>query len=227
VKVAAALGLVTLWLLTVGAAVKPPKQSPPPPPPTSAPPPPAPAPAPAGALTPQLNLDPAAGPPATLFTVGGSQFPGNQTITIFWDTRDHLVATARTDPAGKFQVQLAAPEADVGLHTVCVIEGTSPCADFKLQEKPPPAPSESPSPSPVSSLAPRAASRSSAGAGRPLLLDAPFLLFPLLLLLGSAGAAAYWLWVRREVEPALPGAHVRHRSPVPMDKPPDLPRARD
>ena len=236
------LTLPAIWLLSVAANPVPPIPTISPtanPTPTAAPTPtatPTPVPTPTPS-TGQVNLQPAFGPPATTITVSGTSFRAGEQVTLYWDAPDKGFGQAVADGQGNFKLDVAAPAGDPGAHSVCVAElNPGPrCAGFQLQAAPAATPSAGTSPSAIPTPSP-----SSAPAGTPhqsdsnrqvsaisVLLQPPFVFFPLLLVLAALGGAGYWIWTgTRQRRPApVAAARVTHRSAHPPGTDPAPPAA--
>ena len=217
--------LPAAWLLTVAATSSSPS-------PTNAPPSPRATPTATPAPTPtpsvgQVSLDPTLGPPGGKITVSGSSFRPGEQVNLFWDSADKGLGSATADGQGNFKVDVGAQGGDPGTsHLVCADEkNPGPrCANFVLTAAATPTPTVPPTPLPTSqptaaggaSAAPTAAP---APESRPVsavsvLLEPPFVFFPLLLVLAALGGAGFWIWSgTRVARPApVPAARVVHRS---------------
>ena len=224
------LVLPAAWLLTIAPAPATSAATSPPATPT-----PAPTPTPVPTPTPsvgQVSLDPALGAPGGKITVSGSSFRAGEAITIFWDAPDKQIGAGVADGQGNFKIDVAAQGGDPGSsHSVCVLEqNPGPrCANFVLT-------APTPAPTPVPSAAPTAASTPAPTAGgaspaptlAPLpqsqqvsavsvLLEPPFVFFPLLLVLAALGGAGYWIWsgTRMPRRAPAPAARVVHHAAHP------------
>lgn len=171
-----------------------------------------------------LSLDPTFGPPGTKLTVSGSAFQPNQAVQLYFDAPANALPAATADASGSFKVQVDAPDAAIGPHTICSPQAgaNTPCASFRLEPKPSPSPSATPSPSPTPagtappstppSAAPTPDAPETTAVG--LLTRPPFVFFPILLIVGALLSVAWILWGRRA--PAPPArATVRHASTPP------------
>jgi nitrate reductase NapE component len=220
------------WLLTVAAA---PVASPTPTPtPTStSTPTPVPTPTPTPNSSGQVSLSPSLGPPGTTITVQGTAFRPNEQTSIYWDSISNSFGTVTADGQGTFKVDVKAPAGDVGQHAVCAVEPNQICALFKLEAAPTPTPSPSPSDSPTpaasatpaTSASPTVISNTPAGSAHPSavssLLQPPFVIFPILVVLALLGGCGYWIWLGSRPRPRTVPATVVHRSVHPT--PPAVP----
>ena len=188
----------------------------------------------------QLSLDPALGPPGGKITVSGSSFLAGEQVNLYWDSADKVVGSATADGQGSFKVDIAAQGGDPGSgHAVCADEkNPGPrCANFVLTAAPTPTPSapSTPAQTPLPSAQPSAGGASPAPtvAAAPeshpvsavsVLLEPPFVFFPLLLVLAALGGAAYWIWSGTKLaRPApVPAARVVHRSAHPPGTDPEM-----
>jgi len=229
------LTLPGLWLLTVAAAPSiPPVTTPTP---TSTP---APTPTPVPTPTPsvgQVNLAPSFGPAGSTVTVTGSAFRPGEQITLFWDTPDKGLGATTADGQGNFKTDVTAQAGDPGSsHSICADEkNPGPrCAVFRLEAAATPTPAATPeatavpTPAAVVPTASPSSAPSSPSAGQPVsaisvLLQPPFVFFPILLLLAALGGAGYWIWTgTRSARPApVPAARVVHRSAHPPGTDPE------
>ncbi|HEX6350453.1 MAG TPA: hypothetical protein VF160_13815 [Candidatus Dormibacteraeota bacterium] len=224
--------LPAAWLLSVGAAPSPTATAT-----TTASPAATPTPTPVPTPTPsvgQVSLDPTLGPPGGKITVSGSAFRPGEQVNLFWDSPDKGLGAATADAQGSFKVDVAAQGGDPGTsHTVCADEkNPGPrCANFVLTAAPTPTPSALPTPqqTPLPSSAPTPAPTvAPVPESRPVsavsvLLEPPFVFFPLLLVLAALGGAGFWIWSgNRTPRPApVPAARVVHRSAHPAGTDPD------
>jgi hypothetical protein len=170
-------------------------------------------------------------------TVSGSAFRQGEQITLFWDTPDKGLGAATADGQGNFKTDVATPAGDPGSsHSICADEkNPGPrCAVFRLEAAPTPTPAATPDATPVptgAGVTPTGnpSSRpSSPSGGQPVsaisvLLQPPFVFFPILLLLAALGGAGYWIWIgTRQGRPApVPSARVVHRATHPPGTDPD------
>jgi hypothetical protein len=205
-KLLAALPLAALWLALVAA------DSPSPTSPAS------PSPSPSPTYTPVINLNPPAGPPGTTVTVTGTQLPPNQAFSVIWDNNHSTVlGSGKADGSGNFTTQVQVPDNPVGGHGICLTQPANVCASFTLQAKPSPSPTPTPTPTPSpspspsaipspsptpSTLAPTRTDQTAKVNGLTLLLQPPFVFFPLLVIL--ALVVALGIWVRTLMKPREP-----------------------
>jgi hypothetical protein len=225
-----------LWLLTVAAApaTPTPVRTPTPTPVPTPKPTPAPTPTPSVG---QVNVAPAFGPPGSTVSVSGSAFRPGEQITIFWDTPDKGLGATTADGQGNFKTDVTTPAGDPGSsHSICADEkNPGPrCAVFREEAAATPTPAASPDATPAptaTTVAPTGApgsAPSSPASRQPVsaisvLLQPPFVFFPILLLLAALGGAGYWIWTgTRGARPApVPAARVVHRSAHPPGTDPE------
>ncbi len=176
----------------------------------------------------QLTLSPTLGPPGTKATVQGVRFGAREQVRIYWDTPDKNLGTVPADASGAFMTDIEIPDSSPGDHFVCAVEPDRVCARFQLEAKASPSPSDAVSPTappiPTATAAPTGAPL--AGASPPprldqvsavsVLLQPPFVFFPILLLVGLIGGCVLWIWngSRPRARP-IGAALVTHRSTPP------------
>ncbi|HEX6548328.1 MAG TPA: hypothetical protein VF134_06270 [Candidatus Dormibacteraeota bacterium] len=230
------LVLPAAWLLTTAATATPART--PTPLPT-----PQPTPTPTPSLG-QLSLSPTLGSAGVKVTVQGSQFGPNEQVKLYWDSPDKALGTIGADDKGAFRLDVEVPTGDPGQHQICAVEtGTTPCASFRLEAATPsPTPSASasatPAATPVATATPVPLPSTTVPATQnvsavSVLLQPPFVFFPLLLLAAALGGAGLWIWsgLRATPRPArrIAAATVTHRSvrpdAAPVPQPPaDAPK---
>ena len=193
---------------------------------------PAPTPSPTPTATPlpanaQLDVLPPAGPPGTKLTITGAAFNPGEAITIEWDTAQHVVAQVTADAKGSLQVPYTAPDDNPGQHNICAVQVPGVCTQFTLQAPTPtPSPSSSPtavptsppaaSPSPAATVAPSPTAQPQPGASAAaMLLQPPFVAFPILAVLAAAAALVLWIRSRAAGRSRPVTASVVHRSRSP------------
>jgi hypothetical protein len=176
-----------------------------------------------------INLNPPAGPAGTTVVVTGSGWLANEPVSIYWDSKDRVVASAKADGSGNFSGNFQAPDDKVASHNVCVSQPavSPPCAQFNLEPKPSPSPtptpspSEQPSPSPSPSPTPTAVAQAPSPPtadvhatghvnGLSLLLEPPFVFLPLIGALMLVVALGIWVRSRVRLPEPEPEANVSH-----------------
>lgn len=236
--------LPAAWLLTVAASPSPPVSVPPvispapTPAATATPVPTAPAtPTPAPTPTPfrgSVSISPTLGPTGTTITVTGAGFPPGVPVVIYWDSNQKPLGSTAADAGGAFKVDVKAADGDLNGHSVCAqaAGAVDACATFKLEATPSPSPSATPTPAaaPTSSATAIAAPNPTPDAGiSPVaaLLQPPFVIFPILVLLAAIGGAVFWIvaGTRRRQAPvsAARVSHATARPAQPVEAP--APRA--
>ena len=177
-----------------------------------------------------LSLDVTQGGPNTVINVSGGQFNPNESMTLYWDTPNHVAGQATADGGGSFNARVKPFAGDApGVHRLCASVLPNPCANFALQSATPtpsasPSPQESPSPdeSPSSGESPSLIASPTritpTLSGFDVITRPPFVFLPIFGFGAILLSLAYWGFsvVRRPRRPGLlPSAAVVHRATRP------------
>ncbi|HEV2954301.1 MAG TPA: hypothetical protein VG015_09430 [Candidatus Dormibacteraeota bacterium] len=184
---------------------------------------PSPSPTPSPTPTPinaQLDVSPLEGVSGSTIQVTGSRFLPNESVTLLWDNlSDKSLGVETADATGTFSASVTLPADSPGSHTIYAKEVQNAHVNFLLQS-PQPSPTVSQSlevsPSPTDTgIPPGVTIQAGSGDGGPglsFLTRPPFVFFPLLLILGIAGAVAYTINSRRKPRPRPGTKYASHAS---------------
>jgi hypothetical protein len=183
-----------------------------------------------------IGLQPSAGTATTAISVTGQLFLKNESITLYWDTTNHVAGTVVTDDNGSFtKVVKMYSGAKTGTHALYANVQPKPHANFALQVTPTPTPTTSPgeSPSPSSTETPQASGPRTGGgggggiSGLDILTRPPFVFLPIIGILGLLGVLIYWAVSSRRRPMAPSSASVVHHATRPdyMEPFPSTPRS--
>ncbi len=175
-----------------------------------------------------LSLDVTQGPPTQVINVTGGQFNPNESLTLYWDTTNHVAGSATADGGGNFNSRVMPFAGDQpGLHHLCASVPPHPCANFTLVAATP-----SPSPSPTDQTPQPSASAgetpiliatparvsSNTISGFDVITRPPFVFLPIFGLGALILSLGYWAFTAlrrpRRLAP-LPSAAVVHRATRP------------
>ena len=170
-----------------------------------------------------LSLDVTAGDANTVINVTGGQFLPGESLSLYWDTANHVAGSATADANGSFNTRVKPFAGDApGQHKLCASVDPQPCALFTINPvattpSPSPTPSQSPSPTPTAAVTATPSSSPVAATlnGFDVISKPPFVFLPIAGAAAIGLALAFWVFslMRRPRQVALPtSAAVVHRA---------------